>query len=275
MERMPCPLKDMSRYIILLITLQFGATAVFCQKGISGNEKGIPFYLSYTNPEFYNSTDSASRQVNFDKYYSLYSYLYAQQKQAGFSPEEQQMLDSLALYIGKRYITENYLLHLNDSIQVTEKDALSYYQRHQTNYSEPGLCSYYQIFALKEDKATIEKAKKKVMELSAIPDSTMPFKGDKNSEFAISYERDVRLLPSFTITSVIENIPINKFSDLLQVPGFFSKVMYYVVDRVSTKTKSFDSVKEDCFNKVKEEKIQREMVQLYKIATNSFPTPIK
>ena len=62
---------------------------------------------------------------------------------------------------------------------------------------------------------------------------------------------------------------------MLQLPNYNSPVMYYVVDKVSAKAKPFDSVKEDCFNKVKEEKIQREMVQLYKIATNSFPTPIK
>lgn len=242
------------------------------QKQSVENDDGIAFILGYTNPAFFNNSDSVFLQKNLDKYYSLYSYIYAQEQKAGISTQDQQMADSLALYIRKRYVADKYLQQLSSTIAVSQEEIHNYYKQHLEDYSAAGVCTYYQVFLMQEDAETIKKAKAKVLELNALPDSVMPFKGEKNTMYSISLEKNVKLNPSYQITSTVEHIPVQTFSELVQIPGFNFKTMYYVTDRTNTSTLPFSEVKEDCLNKARAVKLQTQLDELYSKSKAQFPS---
>lgn len=257
--------------ISLLVALLAGLVAS-AQKQ-EGNKQDLSFVLSYTNPEFYVSADSVIKSKNTAKYYSLYSYLYALELKERSLNAEEALLDSLSLYIKKRYIAEKWLKKHAESIVPTYDEVLQFYKAHAVEYTTPAICSYFQIFILKDDVETIQRAKQKVLELAAVKEEEGYLKGDKNSDFSISYERDVKMSPSYALTPVLEGLEKKQFSNPLHLSVFQSKVMYYVVSRTDKAVKPFEEVEKDCYLKARIEKEEMIMQELYQKAMTSFPFP--
>lgn len=263
-------LKQASLFL-LLVVFTFCARA---QKEDTSNNN-LEFYLSYTNPAFFVSQDTSLRSKNFSKSYSLTSYLYDEAIKKSSSEFKGGILDSLALYIKKRYVAEQTIKRITASVLPSEAEVLHYYQTHTEEYALPAVCSFFQIFVLKEDKATIEAAKKKVLQLASIPDGEKVFKGDKNSDFSISYESNVKLMPSYRITSLVGEVKLQQFTDLLQIEGYQSKVMYYVVSRTPKQAMPFAEVKQDCYSRARTKKQDAIFNTFYQKALESYPVPLR
>lgn len=252
----------------------FCTFSVIAQKQTSTvAENDLNFYLSYTNPDFFASSDSVLMRKNLEKYYSLYSYLYSEALLNNDDEKYLNTLDSLVLFMKRRYIAEKVLKEKTENNIISKEEVLDFYKTHSSDYTLPALCSYYQIFILKEDNETIQHAKKKVLELAALPDSVRSFKGSKNESFAVSYEQDVKLMQGYAISPFVENLKPKQFSELLNVPGFNTKVMYYVVSRTDKRLKPFEEVAEECRNRLRVEKSTIMMENLYSEALKRFSIP--
>lgn len=243
------------------------------QKTSNDTSDVLAFYLSYTNPAFYLTSDSLIKARNFSKYYSLYSYLYSLAEAPNLTSSDLRTLDSLALYIRKRYVAEKLLQQQYKSITVSDREALAYYNSHLDDFTEPAVYSYYQIFVFSTEQSVLDKAKQSVLDLASRPDVEGVIKGDKNQLYSISYERSIKLSPEFPVTPYIKTLSVNQFSDLLDIKNFMSKVMYYVSDKTEGSIAPFEQVKQECINRKKAEEISKLEQMLYEKALKAYPLP--
>ena len=231
----------------------------------------VPALLHFANADFWPQADSAARAKSYGKYYSLYNYLASREKKQGLTAADSAVIDSLQLYITRRYLAEKYLSELE--VSVTEQDAKSYYLQHQDDYRLPGTCSYIQIVILNDSPVTIEKAKNAAEPLTKgldVDKATL-----KNQDFAISAEYNIPLRSQYRITTVIEKLKVNQFSELMTVEGFNNKLMFYVLAKTDNSVRPFEDVKTDCLSKARTLKEQEDRDKLMKEALQVYPIPIK
>lgn len=230
----------------------------------------VPGLLHFANAEFWPQTDSAARVKSYGKYYSLYNYLAGRETKVGLTATDSAVIDSLQLYITRRYLAEKYLSELE--VSVTEQEAQKYYEQHPDDYRLPGACSYVQLFIFNETPAVIEKAKKTADLL--IKGQNTDKAALKNEDFAVTAEYNIPLRNQYRISSVIEKLKVNQYSELMNVEGFTSKVMFYVFSKTDNRVRPFEEVKADCFSKMRAAKEQAERDKLMNEALKMYPVPL-
>lgn len=231
--------------------------------------------LTYTNVDINQNLDSAGLAKVLAKQYSLATYLYNTTPIDSLTKEDKRFIDSIQLYITKRYVAEKALERKIAAIKVSDEDALAYYNTHKDAYTVIGKATYILAYILNENPTTIEKAKKQMLAAAANPDSLSQTGSLKNSEYSISVEKNALLSSNVQLTKYIAPLKAKQMSDLLEIPGYNSKLLLYIVSKPDNGHLSFQEVKEDCRSRAKAEKTETMLQQLMKNAEATYPAPSK
>lgn len=250
-------------------------TAVSNAQKDGGTNTDLLKVIHYTNVDVAQTLDSVGLAKMLTKKYSLASYLYSTTPSDSLSSEEKKFLDSIQLYIAKRYIAEKALEKLQANIVVTDNEAMAYYNKNKEQYSITGKATYIQAYIFKEDPAVIEKAKKQILKAAATPDSLNLIGDMKNSDYSIAVERNAPMSANFTLSKYIAALKPRQMSDLMQIEGYNSKCVLYVISRTDNSYRNFEEVKEDCRSRARAEKTEDMMQQLIKEAVAKYPVPAK
>jgi hypothetical protein len=234
-------------------------------------ENELAKILSYTNVDSPRNLDSAAMAKLLVKQYSLASYLYSITPKESLSASEKQFLDSIQLYIAKRYVAEIALKKIEANTTVSDQEALAYYNAHKETYSTIGNASYILGYIINENPNIVERAKKQMLLAAAQPDSLSYIGSMKNTDYSISVEKNALLSPKAQLTPHLQKLNVKQMSELLQIDGYNSKILLYVLSKTESSYLPFEQVKEDCRSRAKAEKIETSNQQLLKEAALKFP----
>ena len=262
------PANNISKGCFLAAFCLFIFNTIQAQKGA---ENELVKVISYTNVDAPRNLDSAAMAKLMAKQYSLASYLYSITPIESLTASEQKFIDSIQLYITKRYVAEIVLQKLAANTTITDQEALVYYNAHKESYSTTGNTSYILGYIINENPSIIERAKKQMLLAAAQPDSLSYIGSMKNADYSISVEKNALLSPKAHLTPHLQKLNVKQMSDLLQIDGYNSKILLYVLSKTESSYLPFEQVKEDCRSRAKAEKIETSNQQLLKEAALKFP----
>ncbi len=209
--------------------------------------------IQFVHPEFAFTPDTAIFKAQLFKNYIL-PHAYADSARSlglDKNPEVQKQLDKI------KKITEDYYLSTilqkqEIKITISELEAKDYYNRNIIQFTEPGIYSYLIAYLQDTTKSTIEIVKNQLINYSKMNNTLDQFKIGKEGQYTISFEKNITIYPSNQFYNYLKDASVGKL--IGPVPSGDMQVIFLIIEKTPEKLKSFNEVKNLCYDGAMNEK---------------------
>lgn len=209
--------------------------------------------IQFVHPEFAFTPDTAIFKAQLYKNYIL-PHAYADSaRRLGLdkNPEVQKQLEKIKKIVEDYYLS--YILQKQEiNIEISESEARDYYNKNISQFSEAGICSYLIAYIIDTSKATIESVKNQLNNYAKMSTTLDQFKIGKEGVYTISFEKNITLYPSNKFYKYLKDATVGKLIGPL--PSDNGQVMFIIIEKTPEKIKSYNEVKDICYNAVINEK---------------------
>ncbi|MDI3479893.1 MAG: hypothetical protein PWQ14_1039 [Rikenellaceae bacterium] len=209
--------------------------------------------IQFVHPEFAFTPDTEFFKAQLYKSYIL-PHAYADSaRKVGLdkNPAVQKQLDKIKKIVEDYYLA-NILQKQEIKIEISEIEAKDYYNRNITQFTEPGNYSYLVAYITDTSKSTIELVKNQLINYSKMSNTLDQFKIGKEGVYNISFDKNITLYTSDPFYNYLKDATIGKLIGPL--PSDDRLIMFLIIEKTPEKVKSFNEVKNLCYDGAMNEK---------------------
>jgi hypothetical protein len=226
--------------------------------------------IQFLHPEFAFTPDSTIFKNQLLKNYILPSAYADSARRLGLdkNPEVQKQLNKIKK-IAEDYYLSTILQKQEIKITISELEAKDYYNRNIIQFTEPGIYSYLIAYLEDTTKSTIEIVKNQLINYSKMGNSLDQFKIGKEGQYTISFEKNITIYPSNQFYNYLKDASVGKL--IGPVSSGDMQVIFLIIEKTPEKVKSFNEVKNLCYNGAMNEKKQINDKIFYQKILEEYP----
>lgn len=221
-------------------------------------------------PDFFISEDTAVMRINLNKIYSdnRYDATKAMEKNLLNDSSLKRQLDIAVQLMTDRFLAEIYKQKSTDFIEVSEEEAMKVYKNNKNYFLKEGTVSYIVASLSDTTSQVIKEVKQKLSQLKNTI-GKVEFTKSENGKYALTKEENMPISASQPLFPLFENA---KNGDIKGPQIVYDRTFYILITNiVPSVLPSFEDVKEQCIQMVRDEKMSQEQYLKAKESEKHFP----